>query len=83
MQTPNGKDQPTRLERLEDLIQVLTNRHILFEDRFIDFENEHLEFQREHKQLLTAQVVLNDQLQKVPEMQLAVVDGIVQRPRLQ
>jgi CII-binding regulator of phage lambda lysogenization HflD len=48
----NGHD-PTRLDRLEGLVEVLVNRH--------------LEFEEEHKRLLIAQVVLNDQLQRLGE----------------
>jgi len=48
----NGHD-PDRLDRLEGLVEVLFNRH--------------LEFEEEHRRLLTAQVVLNDQLQRLTE----------------
>lgn len=48
----NGHD-PDRLDRLEGLVEVLFNRH--------------LEFEEEHKRLLTAQVVLNDQLQRLTD----------------
>ncbi len=56
----NGHD-PSRLDRLEGLVEVLVNRHIEFED--------------EHKRLLTAQVVLQDQLQKLGER----VDRLTER----
>jgi hypothetical protein len=46
----NGHD-PSRLDRLEGLVEVLVNRHIEFED--------------EHKRLLTAQVVLTDRLDRL------------------
>jgi predicted transcriptional regulator len=46
----NGHD-PSRLDRLEALVEVLLNRH--------------LEFEQEHKQLLTAQVVLTDRLDRL------------------
>ena len=48
----NGHD-PTRLDRLEGLVEVLLNRHI--------------EFEEEHKRLLTAQVVLTDRLDKLTQ----------------
>lgn len=53
---PNGRnngDDPSRLDRLEGLVEVLVNRHIDFED--------------EHKRLLTAQVVLTDRLDRMAE----------------
>jgi hypothetical protein len=46
----NGHD-PSRLDRLEGLVEVLVNRHIEFED--------------EHKKLLTAQVVLTDRIDRL------------------
>ncbi len=46
----NGHD-PSRLDRLEALVEVLVNRHI--------------EFEQEHRQLLTAQVVLTDRLDRL------------------
>ena len=49
----NSGPDPDRLDRLEGLVEVLFNRH--------------LEFEEEHKRLLTAQVVLNDQLQRLGE----------------
>ena len=42
---------PSRLDRLEALFEVLVNRHI--------------EFEQEHRQLLTAQVVLTDRLDRL------------------
>ena len=49
-QRNNGHDN-SRLERIEGLIEVLVN--------------EHIEFAREHRQLLTAQVVLTDRLDRL------------------
>jgi hypothetical protein len=46
----NGHD-PTRLDRIEGLVEVLVNRHF--------------EFEEEHKKLLIAQVVLTDRLDKL------------------
>ena len=42
---------PTRLDRIEGLVEVLVNRHI--------------EFEEEHKKLLIAQGVLTDRLDKL------------------
>ena len=50
----NGHD-PTRLDRLEGLVEVLVNRH--------------LEFEEEHKRLLIAQVVLTDRIDRLAELQ--------------
>ena len=44
----NG-DQRGRLDRVEEILAVLAN--------------EHIQFQQEHRQLLTAQVLLNDAMQ--------------------
>jgi len=49
----NSGHDPTRLDRLEGLVEVLLNRHI--------------EFEEEHKRLLTAQVVLTDRLDKLTQ----------------
>jgi CII-binding regulator of phage lambda lysogenization HflD len=43
----------SRLDRLEGLMELLID--------------EHMKFSQEHKQLLTAQVVLNDQLEKLTD----------------
>src|SRR5258708_30383879 len=51
-QHSNGHD-PTRLDRIEGLVEVLVNRHI--------------EFEEEHKKLLIAQVVLTDRLDKLTD----------------
>ncbi|HJU29357.1 MAG TPA: hypothetical protein VJ718_09305 [Candidatus Binataceae bacterium] len=48
----NGHD-PSRLDRIEGMIEVLVN--------------EHIEFAREHRQLLTAQVVLTDRLDRLTD----------------
>ena len=50
----NG-DQRGRLDRVEEILAVLAN--------------EHIQFQQEHRQLLTAQVLLNDAMQKLAEAQ--------------
>ncbi len=57
----DGHD-PTRLDRLEALLEVLVNRH--------------LEFEQEHKQLLTAQVVLTDRVDKITELQLETTEKL-------
>jgi hypothetical protein len=46
----NGHD-PSRLDRLEGLVEVLVNQHIEFND--------------EHRRLLTAQVVLTERVDKL------------------
>jgi hypothetical protein len=51
----NGHD-PSRLDRLEGLVEVLLNRHIEFED--------------EHKRLLIAQVVLTDRIDRMAKQDL-------------
>ncbi len=51
-QHSNGHD-PTRLDRIEGLVEVLVNRHI--------------EFEEEHKKLLIAQVVLTDRIDKLTD----------------
>jgi FtsZ-binding cell division protein ZapB len=81
-QQSNGSDLPSRVQRLEELIEVLTNRHINFEER-------HSAFEEEHKQLLTAQVLLTDEMRKLAESQrhtderlnalIGVVDDLVRR----
>jgi hypothetical protein len=73
----NGGDQASRIQRLEEMMEVLMNRH--------------LDFEQEHKQLLTAQVLLTDEMRKLAEAQrhtdermdalIAVVDGLVQREK--
>ena len=50
MAASNGHDS-WRLDRIEGLIEVLVN--------------EHIEFAREHRQLLTAQIVLTDRLDRL------------------
>jgi hypothetical protein len=72
----NGHD-PTRLDRLEGLVEVLVNRH--------------LEFEEEHKRLLIAQVVLTDRIDRLAELQtetaermnvlVAIVDEVVRNRR--
>jgi len=52
MAESNGHDS-SRLDRIEGLIEVLVN--------------EHIEFAREHRQLLTAQVVLTDRMDKLTD----------------
>jgi hypothetical protein len=49
---PNG-DGPNRLDRMERLVELLVDDHVLFRD--------------EHKRLLTAQVVLSDQMSKLSD----------------
>ncbi|HUA85942.1 MAG TPA: cell division protein ZapB [Bryobacteraceae bacterium] len=56
----NGHD-PTRLDRIERMIEVLTNAHI--------------DFEQEHRQLLTAQVVLTDRVDRLTER----VDRLTER----
>ncbi len=51
-QPRNGYD-PTRLDRIEGLVEVLVNQPI--------------EFAEEHKKLLTAQVVLTDRIDRLTE----------------
>ena len=46
---PNGGDLERRVTRIEQLIEILTNRHIDYEE--------------DHARLLKAQVIMNDQLQ--------------------
>ncbi len=68
----NGHD-PSRLDRLEGLVEVLLNRH--------------LEFEEEHKRLLIAQVVLTDRMDRMVEFQkhsderldalIAIVDEVI------
>jgi hypothetical protein len=58
-QYSNGHD-PTRLDRIEGLVEVLVNRHS-------EFEEEHRHFAQEHRQLLTAQVVLTDRIDKLTD----------------
>ncbi len=70
----NGHD-PTRLDRLEGLVEVLVNRH--------------LEFEEEHKRLLIAQVVLTDRIDRLAELQtetaermnvlVAIVDEVIRK----
>lgn len=48
----NGHD-PSRLDRIEGLIEVLVNAHI--------------DFAQEHRQLLTAQVVLTDRIDRLAQ----------------
>jgi hypothetical protein len=77
----NGHD-PTRLDRLEGLVEVLVNRH--------------LEFEEEYKRLLIAQVVLTDRIDRLTQRMdqmaefqkhsderldalIAVVDEIIRR----
>ena len=48
----NG-DNKTRLDRVEELLEVLVN--------------EHIQFHEEHRQLLKAQVILHDTTQKLVE----------------
>jgi hypothetical protein len=57
----NGHD-PSRLDRLEALIEVLVNRH--------------LEFEQEHKQLLTAQVVLTDRVDRIAEAHIETTEKL-------
>ena len=49
----NGSDMPTRVDRIEQLMEVLLTRH--------------LDFEEEHKKLLTAQVLLADAQRKTEE----------------
>jgi hypothetical protein len=69
----NGGGEKSRLDRLEGLMELLID--------------DHLQFQQEHKQLLTAQVLLTDEVRKLAEAQrhtdermnglISVVDGLV------
>jgi hypothetical protein len=75
LSTNNGSDLPARVQRLEELLEVLTTRHLDFED--------------EHKRLLRAQVIMADQLRELGAQQLhtnekmhaliSVVDDLVRR----
>ena len=49
----NGHD-PSRLDRLEGMIEVILNRHI--------------DFEQDHAQLLKAQVVLTDRLDRLTKL---------------
>jgi len=49
----NQGHDPTRLDRLEGLVEVLFNRH--------------LEFEEQHQRLLTAQVVLTDRIDRLTQ----------------
>lgn len=51
--TENGSNLPTRVDRIEQLMEVLLTRH--------------LDFEEEHKKLLTAQVLLADAQRKTEE----------------
>lgn len=81
----NG-DNKNRLDRVEELLEVLVN--------------EHIQFHEEHRQLLKAQILLYDATQKLAEAQtelaaaqkhtdeklaalIDVVDSIVRRPPTQ
>ena len=59
---PNGGDLPSRVSRIEEAIVLLTNRQVAYEENRISWH-------QEHKQLLTAQVLLNDTMQKLAEAQ--------------
>ena len=50
-EAPNNGSHQSRLDRLEGLMELLISDHV--------------EFQREHKQLLTAQVLLTDVVEKL------------------
>ena len=50
-EAPNNGNHQSRLDRLEGLMELLISDHV--------------EFQREHKQLLTAQVLLTDVVEKL------------------
>ena len=73
----NGSDLPTRVQRLEELIEVFATRHLDFED--------------EHKRLLRAQVIMADQLRELAAQQqqtnhklhalIDVVDALVKRSK--
>jgi CII-binding regulator of phage lambda lysogenization HflD len=56
---PNG-DGPNRLDRMERLVELLVDDHVLFRD--------------EHKRLLTAQVVLSDQMSKLSDQMSKLSD---------
>ena len=70
-----------RLERIEGIIEAMATRQADFEDAV----------RAEHKRLLTAQVLLTDEVRKLAEAQIhtderlnaliAVVDDLVRRPR--
>ncbi len=51
---PNGSDTPSRLDRLETMLEAFATQN----------QREHEEFQREHRQLLTAQVLLTETQRK-------------------
>jgi hypothetical protein len=84
-QPRNGYD-PTRLDRIERLVEVLVNEHI-------SLAEDHRLFAEEHKKLLIAQVVLTDRVDKLALAQaesrrdfderinalIAVVDGLVRK----
>lgn len=63
----NGHD-PTRLDRIEGMIEVLVNEHM----RLV---NEHIEFEREHRQLLTAQVILTDRVDRNAQQIAALLEA--------
>jgi hypothetical protein len=56
----NGHD-PSRLDRMEGMIEVILNRHIAFEE--------------DHAQLLKAQVVLTDRLGQLTKIVVDVVEA--------
>jgi arsenate reductase-like glutaredoxin family protein len=55
MADPTNGDQKARLDRVEGLLEVLAN--------------EHIQFHEEHRQLLRAQVLMSDALQKLAQSQ--------------
>ena len=76
----------SRLDRIERIIEALVDDHIKLVD-------EHLKFAQEHRQLLTAQVLLTENVEKMRvefaearrhaderlNALIAVVDGIVRK----
>jgi len=62
MRYGHERARPSSLDRLEALLEVLVNRH--------------LEFEQEHKQLLTAQMVLTDRVDRIAESQLETTEKL-------
>ena len=58
MEETNGHNSPSRLDRIEKVLEVVVTV-------IRDIQAEHQEFQKEHRQLLTAQVILTDRVDRL------------------
>ncbi len=79
----DGQNGSSRLDRIEAILEALTQDHSALAE-------EHLQFRQDLRQLLTAQVLLQDRVTQLVDAQkhtdeslhalINIVDGIIRKP---